>query len=187
MKKISTITFKKNFDFNTRSKKGILRSLFDFWKPLLIQGTHSPECYNQFKIFQKAFNKLSESLDLEEHQKKLNEIELVLPKGIGNLNDLFNLNNRRQKEDFYEYNGSYYDDFDIEVLEKLNDLNFNLDINNLKKKFGILPISVELALIIERLIAPYINDYKFYKKYNDLYEDIEDDNSFDLAYRCKIK
>ena len=91
------------------------------------------------------------------------------------------------KKDFYEENGSYYNDFDIEVLEKLNELNFNLDINNLKKQYGILTKSVELALIIERLIAPYINDYKFYKKYNDLYEDIDDYNSFDLAYRHKIK
>lgn len=143
--------------------------------------------YFQYKNFLETFNNLSKNLDFEEHQKKLDEIELILPKGLVNLSDLFNLNNSRQKEDFYEENGSYYDDFDLEVLEKLNDLNFNLDINNLKKKFGILPKSVELALIIERLIAPYINDYKFYKKYNDLYEDIEDYNSFDLAYNCKIK
>ena len=144
-------------------------------------------CYNQYKKFQEAFNKLSKNLDLEEYQRKLYEIELILPKSIGDLKDLFNLNNWRQKKDFYEENGSYYNDFDIEVLEKLNELNFNLDINNLKKQYGILPKSVELALIIERLIAPYINDYKFYKKYNDLYEDIDDFNSFDSAYRHKIK
>ena len=114
---------------------------------------------------------------------KLNSFYL----GIGDLKDLFNLNNWRQKKDFYEENGSYYNDFDIEVLEKLNELNCNLDINNLKKQYGILPKSVELAIIIERLIAPYINDYKFYKKYNDLYEDIDDFNSFDSAYRHKIK
>ena len=102
-------------------------------------------------------------------------------------NNLYKLLSLLYKIVIYGGGRTYYDDFDIEVLEKLNDLNFNLDINNLKKKFGILPISVELALIIKRLIAPYINDYKFYKKYNDLYEDIEDDNSFNLAYRCKIK
>ena len=114
---------------------------------------------------------------------KLNSFYL----GIGDLKDLFNLNNWRQKKDFYEENGSYYNNFHIEVLEKLDELNFNLDINNLKKQYGILPKSVELAIIIERLIAPYINDYKFYKKYNDLYEDIDDFNSFDSAYRHKIK
>ena len=43
---LKTEIIKKILDLNTRIKKGTLRSLSDFWKPLLIQGSHSPECYN---------------------------------------------------------------------------------------------------------------------------------------------
>ena len=57
-------------------------------------------CYNQYKKFQEAFNKLSKNLYLEEHQRNLDEIKLILSKGIADLKDLFNLNNWRQKKIF---------------------------------------------------------------------------------------
>ena len=117
---------------------------------------------------------------------------LSLTDDIGDLNERFSvdqsiISKSSKKEEFYNENGSYYDDFDVEVFEKLNEYNFNLDINNLLKKCGFLPVSVELALILERMIAPYINEYKFYKKYNNLYSEIEDYNSIDISYHFRTK
>lgn len=189
--KISKYDYLKIQD--VRSAKHQIENKYDsYWLHTRLSTFTNGLYNNTYLKYEKVFDQQNKTKGSQNSEIDFNKIMLSLMDDIGDLNERFSvdqsiISKSSKKEEFYNENGSYYDDFDVEVFEKLNEYNFNLDINNLRKKCGFLPVSVELALILERMIAPYINEYKFYKKYNNLYSEIEDYNSIDISYHFRTK
>lgn len=144
------------------------------------------EYYNEkYKNFKKVFDKLNDDygFDHEDCLFSFSNIPFRITGGVSAdyvLDSYFFTNTEHERSEFYNKTGSFFDDFDFETLNQLNKKNFNLNIKNLKKGYGILPMSVQAALIIERQLAPYLNDEIYFDNFNDLYEEINDNNSYQI-------